>query len=485
MRRCQLFWVVMLLWAVSWVASPTAAAEALRLKVKSAIVMDLTSGQILFEQNADAHIPPASLTKVLTLYLAFDEVVAGRVRLTDKVRVSERAADEGGSSMKLAAGESVEFYELLKGMAVASGNDASIAVAQHLAPDVDTFVKRMNRKAKAIGMRDSRFVNPNGLPVKGQTTTARDMLALAASYLQRHPEALKIHGLASITHNDFTRRNSNHLLGEVEGVDGLKTGYVDASGYNIIVSAKRGGHRIVAVVLGGASSRQRNREAKRVLEAGFHKVGAPKPVYANAPGKRANGQAKAEDASGSRDPLSVAARAILDKNKAPENKNTDTAGQRTLLYASAGPTLRAGVEASPAPAVQYPAEFPDAAPDSEQNLASAAVSAAIDDQAVAALAASIVVSNGATRSAVPAEKRPQGTYALAESTWKSRDKATERVSTLRRQGLQAYAMRSSSGKSATYRVLIGMYESARDAEASKRTLAHRYNLKLAVVTGSS
>jgi D-alanyl-D-alanine carboxypeptidase len=417
--------------------------------------MDLTTGQILFEQNADARIPPASLTKVLTLFLAFDEVAAGRVRLTDRVRVSSRAAEEGGSTMKLEAGERVEFYELLKGMAVASGNDACIAVAQHLAPSVDVFVERMNRKAKSLGMRNSRFVNPNGLPAKGQVTTARDMLALASSYLHRHPEALKIHGLATITHNDYTRRNSNHLLGQVEGVDGLKTGYVDASGYNIIVTGKRDGHRLIAVVLGGATSRQRDREAKRVLNAGFRKVGAPGTVLA---GSDKHGRTE----STRRDPLSVAANSILGKGNRQERKSSSSENSRTVLYATAS---------------------------------SNASSSAEEQQAVAALATSITTGNAenqasssreaSTRSAVPAERRNNGPYALAESTWKTRDKAAERASALRRKGLNAYAMRSGAGKSATYRVLIGSYGSANDAEASKRSLAQRYNLKLAVVTGDS
>lgn len=284
MRRYALTCVVTALWICCLLLGSTNSAHALRLKVKSAIVMDLTTGKVLFEQNADAHIPPASLTKVLTLYLAFDEVAAGRVRLTDKARVSARAAEEGGSTMKLEAGERVEFYELLKGMAVASGNDACVAVAQHLATSVDVFVTRMNRKAKALGMRDSRFVNPNGLPAKGQTTTARDMLTLAASYLQRHPDALKIHSLPTITHNDYTRRNSNHLLGQVEGVDGLKTGYVRASGYNLIATAQRKSGRIVAVILGAATSPVRKEETRKALEAAFAgELGAGRSMAQTAP----------------------------------------------------------------------------------------------------------------------------------------------------------------------------------------------------------
>jgi len=383
----------------------------------------------------------------------------------------------------------------MKGMAVASGNDACIAVAQHVAPDVETFVKRMNRKAKALGMRDSHFVNPNGLPAKGQTTTARDMLTLAANYLQHYPDALKIHSLTSITHNDSTRRNSNRLLGEVDGVDGLKTGYVDASGYNIIVTAKRGGHRIVAVVMGGASAKARNREAKRIIEACFAKLGAPTPILAARPDKRDNQpQPQAKVRPNPRDLLSAATREFMDKTAAPESKATDPASQRTLLYASSGPSVRGAVTSAKS-APQDPADpEQEAAPSAYQSEADAAgqVGSAAEDKAVAALAANILSARQAIpntapetsrngRAAVSAAKQRSSVYALSESTWKSRDKATERVASLRRQGIQAYATHTVSGKAAGYRVLIGHYDSARAAEASKRTLAQRYNLKLAVV----
>lgn len=261
----------------------TNSAQAKKYNVRSVIAMDFDSGKVLFEQNADKKIAPASLTKVLTLYILWEEIESGRIKLTDKVRVSKRADRTGGSTMNLKKGERVTVKELIEGMAVASGNDACIAVAEHLSGSVSRFVKRMNKKAKKLGLRHTYFATPNGLPAKRQLTTARDMMILGAAYVKRFPNALAIHSLPSITHNDYTRRNSNRLLGKCAGVDGLKTGYVNASGFNIIVTAKRNGRRILAVVLGGKTKNLRNNAAEDLLNASFSVIKQDNmPKYAQA-----------------------------------------------------------------------------------------------------------------------------------------------------------------------------------------------------------
>jgi D-alanyl-D-alanine carboxypeptidase (penicillin-binding protein 5/6) len=250
---------------------------------KAAMVMDMETSKVLFAQEPDATIPPASLTKVLTLYLLNERIKAGSIRLDETIPVSQEASHAGGSNMRLKTGENVTLDDLMKGIAVASANDGCVAVAQYLGRgDAQPFVDEMNRKAKELGMASSQFFNPNGLPAEGQVTTARDMAVLAQAYLKRFPESLSIHSMTEFMHNNRVRHNSNSLLGKVEGVDGLKTGFVCASGFNIVVTARRGDTRLVAVVLGAKNRRVREREATRLLEEGFKIVAAEKAM----PGKQ-------------------------------------------------------------------------------------------------------------------------------------------------------------------------------------------------------
>ncbi|HWQ07883.1 MAG TPA: D-alanyl-D-alanine carboxypeptidase family protein, partial [Holophaga sp.] len=263
--------VVFLLLVLCLLGPKTAfpAKSSGKLAVKSAMVTEYGSGKVLYSQDADKRIPPASLTKVMTMYLVFDALAAGRASLADRVRISSRADATGGSSMGLRRGEIVSLDELMRGMAVASGNDACIAIAEHFG-GVLRFVDMMNRKAQELGMTSTTFQNPNGLPAPGQFTTARDLTKLATSYLRHYPQALRYHSTTEINHHGAVHGNTNRLLGACEGVDGIKTGYVGASGYNIIATAKRGDSRVIAVILGGRSKQVRNREATRILEASFN-----------------------------------------------------------------------------------------------------------------------------------------------------------------------------------------------------------------------
>ncbi len=237
--------------------------------VCSAIVYDLDNDAILFEQNVDQRIPPASLTKVLSMFLAMDFIKAGHARLDPQVQISKDAANAGGSSKALRAGETVPVERLLLGMAVSSGNDAIHAIAELVGGSVPAFVKMMNARARELGMRDSNFVNPHGLPAEGQYTTARDMLAVARAYLKAHPNALEMHNQRTLTHGNYTTWNKNPLLGQYEGADGLKTGWIRASGYNLIFTASKGGKRLLAVILGAPDIFARGGEACRLLDAGF------------------------------------------------------------------------------------------------------------------------------------------------------------------------------------------------------------------------
>lgn len=245
-------------------------SNGFEVDARAAVLGDMNSTTVLFIQNPDRKIAPASLTKILTMYILWEAVEQGRVSLDDTVVVSRSADDTGGASINLKCGERVTLRTLMKGMGVASGNDACVAAAELLSGSQDDFVKLMNRKARELGMEDSVFKNPHGLPAKGQVTTARDMFILGFKYIKRFPRALgEIHSKKRFTHNSHTGRNHNRLLGTCAGVDGLKTGYVRASKYNVISTAERDGNRLLAVVLGAPTVQVRARETRKLLDAGF------------------------------------------------------------------------------------------------------------------------------------------------------------------------------------------------------------------------
>ena len=207
------------------------------------------------------------------MFLALDHISAGHASFDSVVGVSRAAARAGGSRMGLRNNERTSLEELLMGMAVSSGNDASMAVAEFVGGSAPAFVNMMNVKARRLGMRDSRFRNPHGLPAQGQYTTARDMLTLARAYLKAYPWALRFHNTQALNHQGRISWNKNPLLGQYPGADGLKTGWITASGYNLIFTASRGEKRLLAVILGAPDDRVRGSEARRLLDAGFQVCG--------------------------------------------------------------------------------------------------------------------------------------------------------------------------------------------------------------------
>lgn len=231
--------------------------------------MDVETGRILYAQNADAKIPPASLTKIMTLYVALDQINTGKVKLSDRILVSKRAAEQSGSRMHIKEGERVSLEQILKGIAVSSGNDASVALADHLAGSSKAFVRLMNIKAAELGMKNTMFRNPNGLPAEGQVTTARDMLTLSKYYLKNHPEALRYHNIRQLTHNGALTTNKNPLLAVCPGTDGLKTGWIRASGFNLIATGKRNDRRLIGVILGAPTPEAMKSESLKLMESGY------------------------------------------------------------------------------------------------------------------------------------------------------------------------------------------------------------------------
>ena len=251
------------------------AALGFSVDVRCAILMDMNSTKTLYQKNADQRIAPASLTKIMTMYLAYEAVETGRAGFGDMVPISHRADATGGSSMNAVTNTRIPLIELMKGMGVVSGNDACVAVAEYLGGSVRGFVKMMNAKARELGMKSTVFKNPHGLPARGQVTTARDMALLADRYIRRFPQCLRIHRMRYYEGNGFRKRNRNRLLGTCEGVDGLKTGYVYSSKYNVITTAQRNGRRLLGVIMGAETPRVRAAQMRKLVEMGFGGPEAP------------------------------------------------------------------------------------------------------------------------------------------------------------------------------------------------------------------
>lgn len=264
------------------------ANKDLKLRVKAAFLVNMSNGKIYYEQNPDAAIAPASITKLLTLYLVREAMAQGKITSSTAIPVSARAVRTGGSRMSLKRGEKVPLHELIKGISVVSANNACVAVAEYMGKgDSSKFVSQMNAKAKKIGMTSSRFKNPNGLPAPGQLSTARDIAKLSMSYLRSFPESLSVHSMTTHTYHGATHRNANSLLRTYKGVDGLKTGFVCSSGYNITATAKRGNTRLLAVVLGAHDPALRQMETAKLLDYGFERASMEKSS-----GKRGQKQGK-------------------------------------------------------------------------------------------------------------------------------------------------------------------------------------------------
>ncbi len=235
--------------------------------------MDGLTGQVLYEQNSNLRISPASFVKVMTLYVVLDAIRTGQFKLDDMVTVSEKAWKRtyktNSSTMFLKVGERVKIEDLLKGVAIASGNDACVALAEHVSGSEEAFVSKMNEKAKLLGLKDSQFRNSDGMPAVDQYTTAVDMATLAKRYIEDHPEALVYHSTVEFEYNGIRQGNRNTLLQKNIGVDGLKTGHVQEAGYHLTATAKRDGQRMIAVVMGCDKMRKRGPEAQKLLEYGF------------------------------------------------------------------------------------------------------------------------------------------------------------------------------------------------------------------------
>lgn len=238
----------------------------------AAIVIDARDGAVLHEESAQKKRYPASLTKMMTLYLLFEALESKKVKLGTRMKISKKAARQPPGKLGLKAGKKINVKDALLGVMTKSANDAAVVIAEHLAGSEKTFALRMTKKARVLGMKKTVFRNSHGLPNKNQYTTAEDMAILGRALLQRFPAYYRYFRTQAFWYQGRKFKNHNRLLGKIKGVDGIKTGYINASGYNLAASALREGHRLVAVVMGGHSSRARDRRMAQLLEVTFKSV---------------------------------------------------------------------------------------------------------------------------------------------------------------------------------------------------------------------
>jgi D-alanyl-D-alanine carboxypeptidase (penicillin-binding protein 5/6) len=236
---------------------------------KSYLVIDAQTGHEIAALDPDIPLPPASLTKLMTTYVVFKALAQGQVSLEEEVTISEKAWRTPGSRMFVEVGKRVSIDDLLHGVIIQSGNDASVALAEHIAGTEDVFAQMMNQYAEQLGMLSTHFANATGLPAEGHVTTARDLATLARAMIEEFPEHYSWHSIREFTFNDITQSNRNMLLWRDPSVDGLKTGHTEEAGYCLVASAKRDDMRIISVVMGTASEKARADGSQALLNYGF------------------------------------------------------------------------------------------------------------------------------------------------------------------------------------------------------------------------
>ena len=266
---CALLTLVFLFATSAYAQSAMPAPAPPIIGAKSYLVIDGTTGHELASLNPDAPLAPASLTKIMTTYVVFKALRQGQINLDDEVTISERAWRTPGSRMFIEVGTRVKIDDLLMGMVVQSGNDASVALAEHIAGTEGVFAQMMNQHAQQLGMLSSNFLNATGLPAEGHVTTARDLATLARALISEFPDYYARHSTKEFTYNDIKQNNRNSLLWRDPSVDGMKTGHTDDAGYCLVSSAKRDGMRVISVVLGTSSTRSRTDGSQALINYGF------------------------------------------------------------------------------------------------------------------------------------------------------------------------------------------------------------------------
>ena len=253
--------------------SGAATAATIDTEAREAILIDFQTGAVLFEKNADELMPPASMSKIMTVFLAFERIKDGRLSMDDVIAISEKAWRKGGSKMFVEVNSEVKVADILRGIIIQSGNDAAIALAEALAGSEEAFALEMTRRARELGMSGSTFRNATGWPDPQHRMTARDLATLASEIIRRFPDFYPIYSEKSFTYNKIKQGNRNPLLYRSIGADGLKTGHTNNAGYGLTASAVQDGRRLILVVNGLSSVRERSRESETLMSWGFREFG--------------------------------------------------------------------------------------------------------------------------------------------------------------------------------------------------------------------
>ena len=274
----KLILTVILFFLLSMIPIQPAVFAEFDVSAGSAILMETSTGQILFEKNADVAMPPASITKLMTLLIAFEALDEDKVEWDDPVTISKKAWEMGGSQMFLLVDTEVPFGEIVTGISVVSANDGCIAVAEHLYGSEEAFVEVMNKRAKELGLSKTKYKNASGLHVKGHKTSAKDIAVLSRYIIESYPKILELESMPDYTYNEIKQKNRNPLIGTFPGADGLKTGWTDEAGYCLVGTALQDEMRLISVVLKTDSEEERLTVSRELLNYGFMNFILSEPV---------------------------------------------------------------------------------------------------------------------------------------------------------------------------------------------------------------
>jgi D-alanyl-D-alanine carboxypeptidase len=316
----------------------------------SSIIVDGNSGATLSANNPDASRHPASLTKIMTLYLLFERLDAGKIKLDTEMDVSEHASEQAPTKLGLRPGQTIRVEDAIKGLVTRSANDAAVVIAEAIGGDEDGFAKLMTRKARALGMSKTVYRNASGLPDDDQVTTARDQSTLGRAIQDRFPRYYRYFSTSAFNYHGQSIRNHNHLLGSVEGVDGIKTGYTRASGFNLVTSMRRGNRHLVGVVLGGRSGGSRDAIMRSLLAENLEKASIKRTVAAITERNASDAGADVADADAesSTQPAQQVAAAAPEPAAAPPARSNAPA-PRSILAAATASVPPPQAKAEPAP----------------------------------------------------------------------------------------------------------------------------------------
>jgi D-alanyl-D-alanine carboxypeptidase len=307
----------LLLAVAAIVLAGTLPAEA---RTHGYILVDSDTGRVIRASNADVPNHPASLTKMMTLYLLFDALEKGKIHLHDQMKVSAHAARQSPSKLGLSPGETISVEQGILALVTKSANDVAVVMAEFLGGTEPAFAQQMTAKARQLGMRKTMFHNASGLPIQGQWSTPRDMAILARALIKNHAREYHYFATREFDFDGQTIASHNHLLGNYPGADGIKTGYIASSGFNLVASAKRDGHRLIGVVFGGNTVRSRDRQMVALLDAGFAAERGPRIEVAKAEAKDdmldedANAPQPASEAEAEDAQVSAVVQAMASKN---------------------------------------------------------------------------------------------------------------------------------------------------------------------------